>query len=62
MSYILHQASVQHLPPHRRTVVVTELSLARRRHTGVETAQLITDMYRTTSNDQWRATLANLGR
>ena len=61
MSYILHQASIAYLPPQHRTVVITDLSLTTRRLTGLQTAQLITDMYRTQPNDQWLDTLRNLG-
>ena len=79
LSYILHQASTNNLPPHLRTVVITDLSLGeatprvttrhqarlifvgRRRQSGVEVAQLITDMYRTQPNYQWYNTLRNLG-
>ena len=77
LSYILQQASTANLPPHLRTVVITDLSLgesqrsdrieqtvifpARRRQSGVEVAQLITDMYRTQPYSQWLDTLTDIG-
>ena len=61
MSFILHQASTAYLPSPLRTVILTDLSLTGRRHSGVETAQIITDMYRTQPNNLWLHTLRNLG-
>ena len=58
MAFILHQASVAHLPP---SPVLTDLSPRPRPHTGVEVAQLLTDLYRTQPPSAWLATLSSLG-
>ena len=58
MAFILHQASVAHLPP---SPVLTDLSPRSRPHTGLEVAQLLTDLYRTQPPTAWLATLSSLG-
>ena len=60
MAYIMQQASMEHLPTHMKTPVLSDLSLRSRATSGVGIAQLLTDMYRTQPNNNWLETLTTL--
>lgn len=53
MSFILHQASLSHLPAFYNSPVLSDLSSVKRNQTGVEMAQSITDLYRTRPITEW---------
>jgi len=53
MAYIMHQASLEHLPKHIKTSILTDLKTEKRFLTGVEVAQVVTDMYRTEPSSSW---------
>jgi hypothetical protein len=60
MAYIMQQASMEHLPPHIKTSVLSDLKVERRSLSGVEIAQVLTDMYRTEPNSRWFNILTSL--
>ena len=60
MAYIMHQASMEHLPTQIKTSVLTDLKVEKRPLTGVEIAQVLTDMYRTEPNSRWLDILTSL--
>ena len=60
MAYIMQQASMEHLTPTIKTSVLSDLKMERRVMSGVDIAQLLTDMYRTEPNSNWLNILTTL--
>lgn len=60
MSLIMHQASLSGLPTSVLSPELTDLSTVRRPKTGVQIAQVVTDMYSFKPVGEWRSTLASL--
>merc|ERR1712183_505007 len=60
MAYIMHQASMEHLPSHVKTSVLVDLKETQRPLTGVEVSQVLTDMYRVEPNSKWLSILTSL--
>jgi len=60
MAFIMHQASLSGLPTSSLTPELFDLSSTKRAKTGVQIAQVVTDMYSFQPVGEWRSTLASL--